>query len=227
MKRLMPVNPKNLILGFLLPVLFATGLFAQQTDTAYNRVIIERAEKITKTLGLKEKKETKATEIVVDQYRQLSSIHDSYKTAVASAKQNTTDKAAQSLAVKAEDTKRDSLLKIQHTAFISQLSKVMNKEQVEKVKNGMTYNLVNVTYDAYVDMIPSLKEDERKQIKDWLIEARELAMDAGSSDGKHAVFGKYKGRINNYLSKQGYDSQKERVDWEARIKARKEAKTTN
>ena len=30
-------------------------------------------------------------------------------------------------------------------------------------------------------------------------------MDRASSKEKHAVFGKYKGRINNYLSKQGYD----------------------
>ena len=30
-------------------------------------------------------------------------------------------------------------------------------------------------------------------------------MDAGTSEEKHAIFGKYKGRINNYLSKAGYD----------------------
>ena len=46
------------------------------------------------------------------------------------------------------------------------------------------------------------------QIKTWLVEARELAMDGGSSNEKHAVFGKYKGRINNYLSKAGYDLKK-------------------
>jgi hypothetical protein len=30
-------------------------------------------------------------------------------------------------------------------------------------------------------------------------------MDGGSSEEKHALFGKYKGRINNYLSAQGFD----------------------
>jgi hypothetical protein len=38
-----------------------------------------------------------------------------------------------------------------------------------------------------------------------LLEAREHAMDGGSSEEKHAIFGKYKGRINNYLSKQSFD----------------------
>ncbi len=205
-------------------VVFSVNINAQQSDTAYTRVITERAEKITKTLKLNQKKEQKATEILTNQYRQLSSIHDNYKAATTSLKQQyAADKAGLTAATKQEENKRDSLLNIQHTAFLSQLNTAMSKEQVEQVKNGMTYNLVNVTYDAYVDMIPSLKADEKQQLHNWLVEAREQAMDAGSSDGKHAVFGKYKGRINNYLSKQGYDSQKERADWEARIKARKEA----
>ena len=73
-----------------------------------------------------------------------------------------------------------------------------------------------VTYNAYVDMIPSLKNEEKDQIMTWLVEAREYAMDAESSDKKHWWFGKYKGRINNYLSAQGYDINEERKEWEKR-----------
>ena len=40
----------------------------------------------------------------------------------------------------------------------------------------------------------SLSDEEKKQIMAWLIEARELAIDAESSNKKHEVFGKYKGR---------------------------------
>jgi hypothetical protein len=58
----------------------------------------------------------------------------------------------------------------------------------------------------------------------WLKEARELAMDGESSDKKHAIFGKYKGRINNYLSAQGYDMKKEGEEWQKRIKEREAAK---
>jgi hypothetical protein len=43
------------------------------------------------------------------------------------------------------------------------------------------------------------------QIMTELIAAREIAMDAGTAEEKHQVFGKFKGRINNYLTAQGYD----------------------
>jgi hypothetical protein len=36
------------------------------------------------------------------------------------------------------------------------------------------------------------------------------------------VFGKYKGRINNYLSAAGYDMKKEGEEWQKRIKQRQE-----
>ena len=64
------------------------------------------------------------------------------------------------------------------------------------------------------------KEEEKAKIMAWLVEAREFAMDAENSNKKHAAFGKYKGRINNYLSKRGYDLVKERKAWYERIKAR-------
>jgi len=51
----------------------------------------------------------------------------------------------------------------------------------------------------------------------------EKAMDAESADKKHAVFGKYKGRINNYLSAAGIDMKKEEAAWQQRIKERKAA----
>jgi hypothetical protein len=46
-------------------------------------------------------------------------------------------------------------------------------------------------------------------------------MDAGSSDEKHSVFGKYKGRINNYLSANGYNLNNERDAWQKRLAAKK------
>ena len=96
----------------------------------------------------------------------------------------------------------------------------LDAKQIDAVKDGMTYGVVMVTYKATVDMIPTLKEEEKAQIMAWLVEAREFAMDAENSNKKHAAFGKYKGRINNYLSKRGYDLVKERKAWYERIKAR-------
>jgi len=47
-------------------------------------------------------------------------------------------------------------------------------------------------------------------------------MDAESSDKKHAWFGKYKGRINNYLSNEGINMKEVSLAWEKKI--REEAK---
>jgi hypothetical protein len=64
--------------------------------------------------------------------------------------------------------------------------------------------MVPVTYRAYLAQTPELTEAQKQQIMAYLVEARELAMDGGTSEEKHAVFRKYKGKINNYLSAQGY-----------------------
>ena len=112
----------------------------------------------------------------------------------------------------------DSKLYRSHYGFIADLSIYLNQNQIDKLKDVMTYNVVKVTYDAQCEMIPSLSDEEKKQIMAWLIEARELAIDAESSNKKHEVFGKYKGRINNYLSARGYDLTKEREEWYKRIK---------
>jgi hypothetical protein len=101
----------------------------------------------------------------------------------------------------------------------AKLSLYLDDAQIEQVKDGITMGVVKVTYDATLDMIPTLKEDEKVQILAWLKEARELALDAESSKKKHEVFGKYKGRINNYLVKRGYDLKKEREEWYKRMEA--------
>jgi nucleoid DNA-binding protein len=123
-------------------------------------------------------------------------------------------------AVKAAEAEKDAALYRTHFAFPADLSLYLDAKQIDAVKDGMTYGVVMVTYKATVDMIPTLKEEEKAQIMAWLVEAREFAMDAENSNKKHAAFGKYKGRINNYLSKRGYDLVKERKAWYERIKAR-------
>jgi hypothetical protein len=48
-------------------------------------------------------------------------------------------------------------------------------------------------------------------------------MDAGSAEEKHKWFGKYKGKINNYLAGEGYNLKKASDEWQARIKAAKKS----
>jgi Spy/CpxP family protein refolding chaperone len=110
-------------------------------------------------------------------------------------------------------------LKALHDQFIAKLSADLTAEQVEKVKDKMTYNKVQVTYNGYIQMLPDLTQEQKAKILEMLKEAREIAMDGGSAEEKTAVFEKYKGRINNYLSKQGYDLAKASREWNQRLKA--------
>jgi hypothetical protein len=67
-------------------------------------------------------------------------------------------------------------------------------------------------------MLPNLTAEQKAQILAWLTEARELAMDGSTSDEKHGIFGKYKGRINNYLAKAGIDMKQAEKELQARNK---------
>ena len=55
-----------------------------------------------------------------------------------------------------------------------------------QVKDGMTYGVVQVTYKRYCECCPSSHEEQQPEILANLLEAREYAMDAGSSEEKHA-----------------------------------------
>ena len=117
---------------------------------------------------------------------------------------------------------RDAELYKHHFEFAADLENYLSEQQVEQVKDGMTFGVVPKTYQAHLEMIPSLKADEKLQILNWLKEAREFAIDAENSKAKHGWFGKYKGRINNWLAKRGYDLKAEREAWYKRIEAAKQ-----
>jgi cytochrome c553 len=74
----------------------------------------------------------------------------------------------------------------------------------------MTYGKVQFTYAGYLAAYPDLAGQHKQKILELLKEAREEAMDGGSSDEKTAIFQRYKGKINNYLSKQGIHPSKEK-----------------
>ena len=156
--------------------------------------------------------------IVANRYFKLNDIYTERDSIKAVAKTLTGNEKKQKMEY-AEMLKDQKLYK-SHFGFIADLSVYLSEKEVETVKDVLTYNVVNVTYKAQCDMIPSLKLEEKVQILAWLKEAREYAMDAESSKKKHEAFGKYKGRINNWLSKRGYNLTKEREEWAKRVKAR-------
>ena len=214
----------------ILPVVLMCSLHlsAQQNipvDTAYQKVIAERTAKIVNTLAVKDAVVyKKVQQHLIDQYIQLNAIQDGSKSSVTAIKAKQLEKDATDAAIKNEEEKKTAALKQLHEKFIAHLKELLTADQLEKVKDGMTYRILPVTWTAYLDMIPRLTQEQKDKMYAWLVEARELAMNEGSSDKKHAVFGKYKGRINNYLSAAGYDMKKEGEDWAKRIQAAKDAK---
>ncbi|WP_321436695.1 DUF3826 domain-containing protein [uncultured Bacteroides sp.] len=199
----------------------AIDLDSLNRDPKYVESIVKRSQKIVDQLKLKDASAAKqVVKIISNRYFELNDIYTKRDAKVKKVKDSGVTGDAKNEAVKAANDEKDAALYRTHFAFPANLSIYLNEKQIESVKDGMTYNVVSVTYNATLDMIPSLKKDEKEQIYAWLVEAREYAIDAESSNKKHEMFGKYKGRINNYLSKRGYDLTKEREEWAKRVKAR-------
>jgi hypothetical protein len=185
---------------------------AKDMETTYNTAIENRTTAIMTVLKLADAaKSARVHDVIIAQYRTL----------------------------KARDEAIDSLLKLQgkevnyanrahlllseskplHDRFLAKLAADLTPEQVEIVKNKMTYNKVQVTYDAYCSIIPDLTEAEKSEIMDNLKLAREEGMDGGNASEKTTIFQKYKNQINEYLNAHGHDVAKAYKDWDGKQQA--------
>ena len=177
------------------------SLNAEGLDSAYVKSIVKRSQKIVDGMNINDgSKAENVRNIIANRYFLLNKIHEANK-----------DNAAL----------RDSELYKHHFELVSALSLFLNEEQIDAVKDGMTFGRLKRDYNATLDMIPSLTDEEKAQVLIWLKEAREYAMDAADSKGKHYWFDKYRGRTNNWLSTRGYDLKKERDEWIKRIEEAK------
>lgn len=194
---------------------------AEDQEAAYIRVTNQRADKIVATLDIEDaSKALRVRDMIAQQYRDLSKIHDARDVGIKAAeKQAGEDKEAVEARIKTIKNKANARLDKLHDKYISNLSKELTPRQVDQVKDGMTYGVVPITYKGYLAMLPDLTEQQKEKIMDYLVEAREHAMDAGSSEKKHYWFGQYKGKINNYLSGEGYDLKKAGEEWQKRREA--------
>ena len=194
----------------------------QQPAESYHKMLVNRADKIVQTLGITDSvKYKRVVDIVVNHFATIGRIQDVADSTVKAIKFERPDKEELEVMIKSFQNDRDAKLYHQHATFSAQLQSELTPEQIEGVKNGLTDQMLNVTYKATLEMIPTLKEDEKRQIWIWLLEAREHAIDVSTSDAKRGWFGKYQGRINNYLVSRGYDLIKERAAWTERIKKQK------
>ena len=192
---------KVLVFLVCLVSLGALGQVALKTegqDPKYVETIKGRAQKIVDGLQLTDaKKAENVRNIIANRYFLLNDIHSKYG--------------------KDKQAERDSELYKHHFELASALALYLTDEQIDAVKDGMTFGRLPRDYQATQDMIPSLTNEEKAQVLIWLKEAREFAMDAADSKGKHFWFDKYRGRTNNWLSSRGYDLKKERDAWMKRI----------
>ena len=207
------------------------GAQKHETDPiaiGFRKTLHDRSVKIVNTLGITDSgKYNNVVDLLTDQYFDLNKVHDKTKESIASINSLQLAGEEKTSRIRIEEEKKASQLSELHKRFIAKLQKTLTDEQIEKIKDGMTYRVMPITYTAYTDMIPALTAEQNEKLYNWLREARELAMDEGSSEDKHKVFGKYKGRINNYLSAEGYDMKKEEKAWQQRIKDRAAANNNN
>lgn len=175
-----------------------TNQAPDQSEANYTKAIEGRTADILKTLALTDADKTaRVHDTLIAQYRSLRTWHDENDAKLKAAKSDTN----------AVSQIRASL-KALHEAFLSKLAENLSPEQVEAVKDKMTYGKVQFTYAGYLTAYPNLAEEHRQKILEFLKQAREEAMDGGSAEEKTAVFQKCKGKINNYLSKQGIHPEK-------------------
>ena len=188
-------------------------LNSEGLDAKYVESIKSRSQKIVDALQLGDAAKAESVcNIIANRYFLLNKIHEACDQQKQWAKSNLQDAERQHVVQDAEQ-QRDAELYKHHFELASALSAYLTTEQIDAVKDGMTYGRLQRDYRATLDMIPSLSDAEKRQVLIWLIEAREYAMDAADSKGKHAWFDKYRGRTNNWLSARGYDLKKEREAW--------------
>jgi Spy/CpxP family protein refolding chaperone len=186
------------LFALLTSATFAAGTNStpEQTEANYTKAIEGRTADILKILDLSDtNKIAHVHDLIIAQYRALNAWHDANDAKLKAAKADTNAVAQIQLSLKAI-----------HDQFLSKLAENLTPEQVDAVKDKMTYGKVQFTFKGYMVEYPNLPEAQQQHVLELLKEARELAMDGGSSEEKTAIFNKYKGKINNYLSKAGFES---------------------
>ncbi len=169
-----------------------------QKEAEYTKAIDKRSQDIVDLLQIEDPAKAKRVhEIIMNQYRTLRAWHDENDARLKSAKND----PPTTMAIAKSRTEM-------HDAYLASLATELTPEQIEKVKDKMTYGKVQFTMKGYEQVAPDMTDEQKAKVLDFLKQAREEAMDGGSSQEKDAIFNKYKGKINNYLAKEGVTQKK-------------------
>ena len=199
----------------LFVALAAAGAWAQTSTPAptdaekeafYAKSIEIRVENILKAVDLSDETKSNAVhDLLVAQYHALRVRDAAIDTQLkVDGKEISYENRAAQLAAQSKPL---------HDKFFTSLADNLTPDQVDKVKDLMTYNKVKVTYDAYCQIIPNLSDAEKAKIMDLLKAAREEAVDGGNAPEKNSIFQKYKDQINSYLDANGHETAKALKAW--------------
>ena len=180
----------------------------EDIEATYTIAIDNRTAAILKALNLADtNKAARVHDIIVGQYRTLRARDEAIDGLLKLEGKNA------SFANRAPFLNE---MKALHDQYLAKLAAELTPDQVEIVKDKMTYNKVQVTYDAYCSIVPGLTDADKAEIRSHLNDAREEAIDGGNAGEKSAIFQKYKDQINNYLNAHGHDVAKAYAEFEAR-----------
>ena len=168
----------------------AVDLNKDNRDPQYVESIVKRSQKIVDKLGLTDVKVAEDVRNVIA--NRYFELNDIYEV-------------------------RDAKVKKIKESGLSGAAKDDALKAAEYEKDAALYRS-HFAYPANLSLF--LDEKQIEVVKDGMTYGVVFALAAENSDKKHAAFGKYKGRINNYLAKRGYDLTKEREEWYKRVKAR-------
>ena len=184
---------------------------AEEKEAMYNTTVNDRTTDILKLLALTDPaRSNRVYQAIADQYHALRARDEAIDDELGNLTRDSAEWSAARIAM------FPRMSKPLHERFIAKLSADLTPEQVELVKDKMTYGKVQFTYNAYCAIVPNLTDEEKSHVLDLLQEARDEAMDGGSSTEKSVIFQKYKDEINAYLDGRGHDVAKATKDWQAK-----------
>ena len=132
----------------------AVELDSKNRDPKYVENIVGRSQKIIDKLKLKDTVVSRnVLNIVANKYFMLNDIYAKRDTAINQIKRSTLVGDARNAAITAAQNEKEAALYRSHFAFAADLSLFINDKQIEVIKDGMTFGVVKVTYDATLDMI--------------------------------------------------------------------------
>jgi hypothetical protein len=185
----------------------------EDKERMYNSTVEDRTVKIVGALALSDAAASnRVHDVIVAHYHALRARDEAMNYELQSLPAGSSEWLAQRIAM------FPAMSQPLHDRFIASLAKDLTPAQLETVKDRMTYGKVAFTYNAYCSILTNLSDDDKAKILAQLKQAREVAMDGGSSTEKTAIFQQYKDRINHDLNAKGIDVAQATKDCTARLK---------